>query len=67
MIRIFLNGAVREFPEPLTVAQLLEHLGCGQQRLAVEVNQSIIPKSHHHTYPLAEGDRVELVQAMGGG
>jgi sulfur carrier protein len=66
-MQIQLNGEPRELPEPLTIAQLLESAGYAQRRVAVEVNRDIVPKSRHAAHRLQEGDRVEIVQAIGGG
>ena len=67
MIGIVLNGEARRFEAPLTVAALLERTGFGQRRVAVEVNREIVPRSRHAGHVLAEGDRVEIVHALGGG
>jgi sulfur carrier protein len=66
-MEIILNGAPRSFDAPLTVAQLLDAIGDGQRRVAVEVNLEIVPKGSHSTRTLAAGDRVEIVHALGGG
>ena len=66
-MQIHLNGEPRELPGPLTVAQLLEAAGYAQRRVAVEVNRGIVAKSLHATHRLQDGDRVEIVQAIGGG
>jgi sulfur carrier protein len=66
-MQINLNGEPRELPNSLTVAELLEQAGYAQRRVAVEVNRGIVPKSQHATHQLHDGDRVEIVQAIGGG
>ena len=66
-IRITLNGAPREFPAPLTFTQLLDELALGGRRLAVERNGEIVPRSRFADDRLADGDRVEVVIAAGGG
>jgi sulfur carrier protein len=66
-IRIVLNGAPREFPAPLTFGQLLDELALGGRRLAVERNGEIVPRSRFGEARLADGDRVEVVVAVGGG
>jgi sulfur carrier protein len=60
-----LNGKEHQF-DGNTVSELIEQLGL-QGRLAVEVNEDIVPKSDHATYPLSAGDVVEIVHAIGGG
>jgi sulfur carrier protein len=49
-----------------TIRDLLDLLGL-QGRLAVEVNQQIVPKSEHVQFELSDGDVVEIVHAIGGG
>jgi sulfur carrier protein len=66
-IRVTLNGAPREFPAPLTFAQLLDELALAGRRLAVERNGEIVPRSRFGESRLADGDRIEVVVAVGGG
>ena len=66
-MRIFLNGEERELPSPQTVSTLLQATGHADKRIAVEVNLEIIPRGRHDGHALADGDRVELIQAIGGG
>lgn len=64
---IVLNGSARTVPAPCTIAGLLREAGHGERRVAVELNGEIVPRSAHDSRLLAEGDRVEIVQALGGG
>ena len=66
-MKIVLNGEEREFDAPLTIAALLDATGNAARRVAVEVNREIVPRSRHAERCLAAGDRVEIVQALGGG
>ena len=66
-IRITLNGAPRELPAPLTFTQLIDELALAGRRLAVERNGEIVPRSLFADARLADGDRVEVVIAVGGG
>jgi sulfur carrier protein len=66
-IRVILNGAPRDFPAPVTFAQLLESLELAGKRLAVERNGEIVPRSAHGEARVADGDRIEVVVAVGGG
>jgi sulfur carrier protein len=66
-MQILLNGESLLLPHPMDVAALLRHLGLAEKRVAVEVNRCIVPRSRHAEHRLADGDAVELVQAMGGG
>jgi len=67
MFTIHLNGETRETPAGTTVAALLEAAGFAERRVAVEINREIVPKSLHPEHLLHEGDRVEIVHALGGG
>jgi len=67
MIRITVNGEQRQLADDATVAVLLETLSLNGRRLAVERNGEIVPRSEHARQPLAEGDRLEIVRAIGGG
>ena len=66
-MQIQLNGEAREIEPGLALAALLAQAGLGGQRVAVEVNGSIVPRSRHAEHRLVEGDRVEIVHALGGG
>jgi sulfur carrier protein len=64
---ILLNGQTRALPGGSTIAALLEAEGLAGRRVAVEVNGDIVPRGMHITRVLVEGDRVEVVHALGGG
>jgi sulfur carrier protein len=66
-MHIVLNGSDREVPENLSAGALLQDLGLTGKRLALEINQEIVPRSSFDTRILRAGDRVEVVQAIGGG
>lgn len=66
-MRILLNGEARELGAPPTIAELLGAAGFANRRVAVEVNHEIVPRSRHDAHRLADGDRVEIVHAIGGG
>ncbi|RTL25465.1 MAG: sulfur carrier protein ThiS [Rhodocyclaceae bacterium] len=61
------NGEARSFTAPLSVAALLDSMGLTGKRLAVECNGEIVPKGRHAEAQLADGDRLEIVVAVGGG
>ena len=67
MITIVLNGSEKQVENNISVSQLLEELGLGEKRLAVEINQQIIPRSSFADHTVCEKDNVEIVQAIGGG
>lgn len=62
-----INGEVQAQSAPCSVAQLVERLQLAGKRLAVERNGDIVPRSHYAETWLAEGDQLEIVQAIGGG
>lgn len=66
-MEVYVNGERRALADALSVGELLEALGFVNQRLAVEVNEEIIPRSQYTAHHLKTGDRVEIVRAIGGG
>lgn len=66
-MRIELNGQALELAAGTTLSVLLATEGLAERRVAVEVNGEIVPRSLHATHALGEGDRVEIVHALGGG
>lgn len=50
-----------------TVSEALESLGYGEQTVAVELNESIVPKAQYADTVLCEGDHLEVVRFVGGG
>lgn len=67
MIALTINGSPRCFERPLTCAELLERLALAGKRIAVERNGEIVPRSRFADCTLADGDRLEIVGAVGGG
>ncbi|MGD8430424.1 MAG: sulfur carrier protein ThiS [Ectothiorhodospiraceae bacterium] len=66
-IDIEVNGERRPLRDGATAADLVEELGLGGRRIAMEVNEDLLPRSRFTEYRLRAGDRVEIVQAIGGG
>jgi len=66
-VRIHVNGTPREFERAPTVAQFIDALDLAGKRLAIERNGEIVPRSRFSDEVLAEGDRIEVVVAVGGG
>jgi len=66
-MQVTVNGTPRTLAPGATVEQLLEQMGLVGRRLAVERNGEIVPRSRHPEVPLADGDRLEIVVAVGGG
>ena len=66
-MNIIVNGERFDFPNPLNVEELIDYLGFQNQRIALEVNEAIVPKSNHRSYILSNNDKVEVINAVGGG
>ncbi len=66
-MQVRLNGELREIPDGLTVAGLLAHLGVKAQRVAVEVNETVVTKDRYEVQTIGSGDSVEIVAFVGGG
>jgi len=64
---LLLNGEQREFPDGLTLAALVDHLGMKADRVAVELNLEIVPRTKWQDTNLKTGDRLEIVHFVGGG
>jgi sulfur carrier protein len=64
---LHVNGAATDLPPGFTARQLLERLELAGKRVALEVNGEIVPRSAHGTHQLQDGDKVEIVHAIGGG
>ena len=66
-IDIVVNGDAHAVSAGTTVAALIAQLGMGERRVAIERNREIVPRSRHAETVLADGDRIEIVHALGGG
>lgn len=66
-MKLHLNGDPREYAAGLTLAALIEQLGMKSDRVAVELNREIIPRERWTETRLDDGDRLEIVQFVGGG
>ncbi|HID00224.1 MAG TPA: sulfur carrier protein ThiS [Piscirickettsiaceae bacterium] len=66
-MQIFVNGEPKTVAEGTTAQQLVEQLELTGKRIAMERNQSIVPRSQYAQTELREGDRIEIIHAVGGG
>jgi sulfur carrier protein len=66
-ITVVVNGEARRFPAPQTIATLLESLGIPDDRVALEMNKSIVRKRDWADTPALDGAQIEIVQFVGGG
>ncbi|MDA1118169.1 MAG: sulfur carrier protein ThiS [Proteobacteria bacterium] len=67
MIQVIVNGSAQCFERPLDIAALIARLELSGKRIAVERNGEIVPKSAHGDTLVTDGDRLEIVVAVGGG
>jgi len=67
VITISINGATRQFPQAISVAALIEEMELTGKRIALERNGEIVPRSQFAAQQLADGDKLEIVVAVGGG
>lgn len=67
MIEIVVNGKSQSCAGGQTVGGLLRDLVAPGSRVAVELNGEVLPRAEHSTFRLADGDQLEIVQAIGGG
>lgn len=66
-IDIEVNGQPRRVPDRTSVANLLERLSVDRRTVVVELNRQILRRTELDDVRLESGDRVELVQFVGGG
>ena len=66
-MKILVNGEKISLPADSSIEGLIVHLGYQNQRIAIEINESIIPKSSHSSFLLKHQDEVEMIKAVGGG
>ena len=67
VITVSINGAARQLPVTTSVAALIEEMGMTGKRIALERNGEIVPRSLFAAQQLADGDKLEIVVAVGGG
>ena len=66
-MNIILNNDEQVVIENISVSELLEKFKINLEYMAVEVNQTIVPKSKYDNFRLKENDKVEIISAVGGG
>ncbi len=66
-MKISINGENHTLSEPTSLKQLVSELGFEDKRLAIEVNQAIVPRGEYADFLLKDNDKVEIVHAIGGG
>lgn len=66
-MRVYVNGEAREFPSPLSLADLITELDLPPARIAVELNRVVVRRDGWSTTELRDDDRIEIVHFVGGG
>ena len=66
-MNLTINGEQRVLGSPETLAALVEQLGMKSDRVAIELNRTIVPREQWAQTPLKDGDRLEIVHFVGGG
>ena len=64
---IFINGIKKNYAYSLTLETLLIKLGHANKKVAIEVNEEIIPRSELRNKLVVDGDKIEIINAVGGG
>jgi thiamine biosynthesis protein ThiS len=67
LVNLLVNGDPRAVPSDYTVAKLIDALGLQTGRIAIAVNRDVVPRSAFATHRLVADDRVEILEAVGGG
>jgi len=67
VIQVTVNGAAQRFEQPLPVSALIEKMSLIGKKIAVEKNGEIVPRGLHQQTLVENGDRLEIVVAVGGG
>ena len=66
-IKIFINGDLKKFPSETNIVSVLESLNISSKHIAIEINENLVFRSDWQKTNLKDGDKVEIVKAIGGG
>jgi len=67
MMTIIINGDVKEIPNGLNLEDVLNFFSLPSQRVAVELNKTVVPRREWGTTTVAESDKIEVIHFVGGG
>ncbi|HJR07306.1 MAG TPA: sulfur carrier protein ThiS [Pyrinomonadaceae bacterium] len=67
ILRVQVNGEIREVPDELTLGQLVSQLSLAPERVAIELNREVVRRAVWPETQVREGDQVEIVHFVGGG
>ena len=66
-MQVTINGENHSLDDGVSLANLLIQLDLAEKRIAVEINEAIVPKSLHADTMIKPDDRIEIIHAIGGG
>ncbi|MFZ3203048.1 MAG: sulfur carrier protein ThiS [Pseudomonas sp.] len=66
-MEVQINGVAQQLPAGTSLTELLARLHLQERRLAIEYNLEVVPRSEYAELRLQQGDRLEIVHAIGGG
>ena len=66
-LKIFINGDLKKFPQETNIVSVLESLDISSKHIAIELNENLVFRSDWQETNLKDGDKVEIVKAIGGG
>jgi sulfur carrier protein len=66
-MQVIINGESHVLNDGIILSALLAELEIVGKRIAVEINESIVPKSQHASTVIQQGDKIEIIHAIGGG
>lgn len=66
-MKLIINGQERSFEVGINVSQLIEQLNIKSEKVAIERNLEIVPRANYSETQLSDGDKIEIVQFIGGG
>ena len=66
-MRVYINGESKDFPATVSLQQLIEFLELKPERIAVELNGLVVPRTDWATRSITDGDRLEIIHFVGGG
>ena len=65
-MKVTINGIEKRFTSSLTLETLLIELGHANKKVAIEVNEEIVPRSQLRNKLVVDGDKIEIINAVGG-
>lgn len=66
-MNITLNGERKQFSKQMTITELIDLLDINNGKIAIEINGEIAPKSNYTNYKISHDDKIEIINAVGGG